>query len=131
MPTKTQYQRIHREACAAGDKAYEAVHADKYIAVQHANPLDDNSPITKAWTDDPFELFGFAWVVLPGNTGFGRWLIKTGNGTKHYGGGVGPWVRRGTGYDRKVAWATAYAQHINEAGILPEGKTAYGTGRLD
>ena len=125
-----KYQKVHREACAAGDKAFDAVNAGQYQAVQRANPLDDNSPITKVW-EQPFELFGFAWVVMPGNTGFGRWLVKTGNGKKHYGGGVGPWVSRGTGYERKEAWAAAYAAHVNESGILPEDKRAYSQSRMD
>ena len=130
MGTKTEYARVHRLAVAAADKAYDAVNAGQYVAVQHENPLNDNSPIVKVW-EQPFELYGFAWVTHPGNTGYGRWLVKTGKATKHYGGGVGPRASRGTGYERKMAWAQAYADVVNDSGILPPNKKAYAEGRLD
>lgn len=124
-----KYQQVHRDAVAAGDKAYAACNAGQYQAVQHANPLDDNSPIVKVW-EQPFELEGFAWVLLPGNSGFGRWVVKSGKGRKHYGGGVGPWAP-GRGYERRSAWAQAYADAVNASGILPPDKKAYADGRLD
>jgi hypothetical protein len=124
-----KYQKVHRDAVAAADKAYDAVNAGQYVAVQHENPLNDNSPIVKVW-EQPFELEGFGWVVMPGNTGFGRWLVKNGKASKHYGGGVGPRAK-GRGYERRMAWAQGYANVVNASGILPPDKKAYAEGRLD
>jgi hypothetical protein len=129
-----KYQKVHRDAVAAGKKAGQEVNASKMIVVQRANPLDDNSPIVQQWDNggQGFEPCGFAWVVMPGNSGFGRWIVKQGYASKHYGGGVGPWVSEfGQSHERKVAYAQAYADVVNESGILPDGKKAYAEGRLD
>lgn len=131
---KRDYQRVHRLAVEAGLKAGREVNASKMVVVQRKNPFDDNSPVVQVWDNDGqgFEPCGFAWVVIPGNTGYGRWIVKKGIGRKHYGGGVGPWVREfGQSHERKVAYASAYAAVVNESGILPDGKLAYGEGRLD
>ena len=80
--------------------------------------------------EQPFELFGFAWVVMPGNTGFGRWLVQPAKvkALRRRRRTVGA---RGTSYERKSAWAAAYAAYVNESGILPEGKRAYSQSRMD
>lgn len=117
-----QYQAVDRKAREAADKTAKGANPEKMIVVQRRNPLDDTSPIVQAWDNggQGFEPEGFGWVVLPGNTGFGRWLIKSGKGTKHYGGGVGPRARI-RGYERSNIWASTYAGVVNESGILPEG----------
>lgn len=131
---KRDYQRVHRLAVEAGKKAGAEVNASKWVFKQHANPFDDNSPVVEQYDNDGkgYELCGFAWVTMPGNTGFGRWIVKEGIGRKHYGGGVGPWVREfGQSHERKLAYAQAYADVVNDSGILGPDKKAYADGRLD
>lgn len=131
MGTRT-YEKVHRQAVEAADRAAQTANPERFYVVQRTNPLDDTSPIKRQYTNGGlgFEAEGFGWVVLPGNTGFGRWLVRTGKGTKHYGGGVGPRARV-RGYERATTWASTYAAVVNESGILPDGKRAYGQGRLD
>lgn len=71
---------------------------------------------------------GFAWVtVYPGNKSFAIWSIKEAGWSKHYRGGVRASV---PGYDqnegRKMAYATAFAAVLREAGL-----NAYPGSRLD
>ena len=61
---------------------------------------------------------GFAWVAVKGNTGFGRWLKKTGRASKAYGGGLQVWIREhGQSMARKEAHARAMAQVFQDSGI--------------
>jgi hypothetical protein len=72
---------------------------------------------------------GFAWVsIRPGNSSFAIWAKKTGRcTTDHYAGGVRLWVGDyGQSYERKYAYARAFADTLRDAGIK-----AYTSGRLD
>lgn len=62
---------------------------------------------------------GFAWVTLrPGTSRLARYMKKLGIADKAYGGGVQVWVSAfGQSIDRKEAYARAYAQVLQEAGI--------------
>lgn len=70
---------------------------------------------------------GFAWIVIKGNTAFGRWAKKEGRARSHYPSGLCFWVSDfGQSVDRKAAYAGAFAKVLNEAGI-----EAYADSRLD
>lgn len=72
-------------------------------------------------------LCGFAWVKIKGNTPFGRWAKKMGYARPAYGGGLMIWCPLATqSYDRKTAWASAFAKVLTDAGIF-----AYCDSRLD
>lgn len=72
---------------------------------------------------------GFAWVtVRPGTSSFARWLVKTGQGRKAYGGGVDIWVSGfGQSMQRKEAYAYAMAKVITDE----LGVSAYAGSRMD
>jgi hypothetical protein len=72
---------------------------------------------------------GFAWVnIRPGGSSFARWLVNTGKARRDgYLGGVTVWVPYfGQSMVRKEAYAVAYAQVLQEAGIV-----AHAGSRLD
>lgn len=148
--TEREWTRLFYEAEAAGRAAADAARPPQYQAVQRANPLDDTSPVVKRWAQ-PFELCGFAEVIFrPGNGkaanaakrrygsrsdlgySMGRrdWHEAVGLGEvgpRYYGGvSVSVWYA-GQSYERKVAYATAYAKVLTDAGV--EG--VYTDGRLD
>jgi len=77
------YLPILKEANQAAIKAYQDYcdnnyKTPRYAVVQHKNPLDDSSPVERAWplTD----LCGFVWLELKlkGNEKFINWFKKQG-----------------------------------------------------
>jgi hypothetical protein len=70
---------------------------------------------------------GFAWVNVPGNVPFGRYLKERG-ARKGYPKGINLWISAyGQSYERKMAYARAFAAVLQENGV-PQ---AYASGRLD
>jgi hypothetical protein len=71
---------------------------------------------------------GFAWVnVRPGTSSFARWLKRADLARRAYHGGLDIWVRQfNQSHERKVAYARAYADVLQDAGV-----TAYAGDRLD
>ena len=66
-------------------------------------------------------------TIRPGNCRFANWLKANTNARKGYYGGVELWISDyDQSYDRKTAYARAYAAVIREAGI-----EALSGGRLD
>lgn len=124
----SEAQALFAKADAAGQAAGEAHAPQPMYVVQRENPFDDNSPIVKAYPPVMDGVCGFAWVnIRPGNSSFASWLRKRGLGHKGYHGGWEYWVRGfGQSYERKMAYARAFAAVLSEAGIQ-----AYASGRLD
>lgn len=123
-----EHAELFARAWQAGVDAANACTPVPMTVVQHANPLDDDSPIVKSYGPIADGVCGFAWVSVPGNTGFGRWLKKEGKGRKGYPSGIQVWIGAyGQSYERKIAHARAMAAVLRGAGI----EQAYGTGRLD
>ena len=123
-----KFEVAYDKAAAAGKAAGEARKPRAMIVSSHANPLDDNSAVEKAWyvADG---VCGFAWVnVSPGNCSFAKWLVKNKLARKAYGGGVDIWVSAfGQSMERKEACAAAMADVLrNELGIK-----AYANSRMD
>ena len=128
-----KWAKLHAKAYAAGMAALEACLPTPMVVQQHANALNDASPVVKEWYV-PEGVCGFGWVVVtPGTCSFAAWLRKTKDsdgqplGSKHYYGGTCFWVHEGDqSYDRKMAFARAYAGVLNAAGVR-----AHAGGRLD
>ena len=123
-----KWAALFEKADRAGFKAGTDSTPEPMYVVQHANPLDDSSPIVKAYAPVMDGVCGFAWIGgIKGTTSFGRWVGRTGKGHRGYYGGMEIWVSEfGQSYERKLAYARAFAQVLSDAGT-----EAYGTGRLD
>lgn len=121
-------ESLHREAHAAGMAAGEAARPTPMIVQEHANPLDDNSPVIREYAPVMDGVCGFGIVrIRPGNSAYARWIKAAGLGRKGYTGGVEIWVRAfGQSAERKGAYADSYAAVLREAGI-----SAYSETRLD
>lgn len=120
------YAALMARAHAAGMAAGNAIRPVPMVVVQRENPFDPASQIVKEYEPVMDGVCGFAWVNVAANTSFGRYLRKQGH-TLAYGGGIN--IRAhgfGQSYERKFAYAAAYAGVLEEAGIK-----AYPEGRLD
>ena len=133
----TSYADVLRKANQAGLAAAEAA-VPTPMTVYEADGLSDRpKPGGKSWYV-PEGVCGFGWVEgVKGNSAFGRWVKKNrfnqrsenGHWGKGYPSGYQFWVSYGgQSYERKVAFARAFAQVLRESGVAPD---AYGTGRLD
>lgn len=77
------------EAVSAGNAAAEACVPTPMVVSQHANPLDDNSRITKQWYVASGVCGSALLLVRPATCSFARWAVKTGLGcVSRYHGGV-------------------------------------------
>lgn len=123
-----KFAELARRADEAGRQAAEACVPQPMTVVQHANPLDDSSPIVRVYEPVMEGVCGFAWVeIYPGNCSFANYAKKHLGASKHYGGGVSIWIGDyGQSYERKSAYAQAFAEVIREEGIK-----AYAGSRLD
>ena len=117
------YARAHSAGLEVAEQCIPAV----MVVQQHENMMDDDSPVKQQWAV-PEGVCGFAWVtVTPGNCSFALWLKKHHNASKGYHGGMELWVSDfGQSYERKHAYARAFARIVSEAGVK-----AYAGGRLD
>jgi hypothetical protein len=122
------FARLVELAHLAGKDAATATVPEPMTVVQRANPLDDSSPVVKQYAPVAAGVCGFAWVtVRPATSSFARWAKDSCGWRKAYSGGVQLWVSAyGQSYERKIAYADAYAAVLKQAGI-----TAYAGGRLD
>lgn len=133
----TKAERAARDArfaaiVAAAEAAGEAAAADvtpiPMDVVQHADPFNDSSEVVRRWRV-PEGLCGFAWVSLAkSGDAFARWAkANAGFRPADPWMGVYKWIAiGGQSYERKMAYATAYAKELDQAGI-----GAYASGRLD
>ena len=119
---KVDFKKLWEEAIAAGLEAGKNALPTPMIVEQHANPLDDNSPVMQDWHVSE-GVCGFAWVnfKMKGGLGrkFGQWLIKNDHARKdNYYGGCTIWVGdHGQSIERKSAHASAMAATLQRAGI--------------
>lgn len=66
----------------------------------------------------PDGVCGFAWLNVPGNTSFGRWLKKKGLARPDYPTGLCVWISAyNQSHDRKAAHAYAMASYLQSHGI--------------
>lgn len=123
-----KFETVYDKAVIAGREAGEKAAPTPMIVAQHANPLDESSPVTQAWRVNG-GVCGFAWVsVSPGNSSFARWLVKNKLARKGYYGGVEINVSAfGQSMERKEACANAMAAVLKaELGVK-----AYASSRMD
>ena len=116
---KQDWQAIYAEAHAAGMIAGQACQPVGMVVQQHANPLNDGSPVVQSW-DVPDGVCGFAWIVVkPGTHAFERLAKQTLDADKYYYGGVTvKWVGEfGQSMQRKEAYAGAFAQVLGKYGV--------------
>lgn len=131
----------HLAAAEAAGKAAAAAHTPEPMhVVQHADVLDDSSPIVKRYAPVMGGVCGFAWVSLKGGTRLANTMKK-----RYHGDGLMDRVRDlnfgndyptgkrlsvmgyGQSMELKSAYAHAYAQSLREAGY--EG--VYASDRMD
>ena len=129
--THVKYDKILDEAHVAGMAAGDAAIPTPMVVSPHASVLDDNSPVVKSYYVSE-GVCGFAYVLTNehGNSKFVKHLKKSPDrdGDKYYYGGYYvKWVGEfNQSYERKIAYADAYASVLNDNGIK-----AYSHGRLD
>jgi len=114
--SENRFQEIWNEADTAGRKAGLEVETTPFRVVQHSNPLDDNSPVVRAFGIIPGPC-GFAWVIIkPAYSRFAKWLIASGKASvDSYYGGVHIWVSEfGQLMERKEAYARAFSEIIEK-----------------
>jgi hypothetical protein len=123
-----KFEAVYNEASRAGFAAAGAMTPRAMVVASHSNPLDDGSPVEKAWyvADG---VCGFAWVtVSPGNCSFAKWLVKNKLAKRAYGGGVSIWISaHNQSMERKEAHASKMADIFREK----LGVKAYGESRMD
>ena len=123
-----EFARWIAEADTAGQKAAAECMPIPMVVVERANPLDDTSPVVREYAPVMDGVCGFAWVKLyDGNSSFARWAARNAGFRKGYRSGLEMWVGGyGQSYERKYAYALAYAGVLQSKGLR-----AYGDGRLD
>jgi len=123
-----KFAEIFAKAKQAGIEAGYSLRPRPIVVTQHTNPLNDNSPVEKAWYSAGGTC-GFAWVnVRPATSAFARWLAKNKIGHRSYHGGWDIWIsEHGQSVEQKEAHAHALSEVLkNELGI-----TCYAASRLD
>lgn len=127
IPATPSFEAIYNEAHKAGNDAAMTKVPTPMVVAEHANPLDDNSPVRQAWLVND-GVCGFASVIVrPGTCAFARWLTKEKGARKSYYGGTELWISAfGQSMERKEAYAGAFAAVLNKHGIK-----AYSTSRMD
>jgi len=108
-------------ADAEGRRAAAECVPEPMVVVQHKNPWDTTSEITKVWEPVMDGVCGFAWVTIkPANSAFANFLKKREDFQTHkgYHGGLELWVGGyGQSMQRKEAYARAFARVLTENGI--------------
>lgn len=115
-----QHGELHARAHVAGMAAGEAC---------IPTPVQwQNAQTGERFAPEPEGMCGFAWInVRPGTSSFARWLKRADLARRAYHGGLDIWVRQfNQSHERKVAYARAYADVLQDAGV-----TAYAGDRLD
>ena len=87
---------------------------DTFFAPEGEAKLDPGKP--QYFVEDG--VCGFAWVNVPGNSSFGRWLKKNGYGRKGYPKGIDVSIHEfGQSMQRKEAAARAMAEVLRKGGV--------------
>lgn len=123
-----RFAELHAMAHEAGHAAATGTRPVPMVVQEHANMLDDASPVVKQYVELDGAC-GFAWVNLkPATSAFAKYL-KAQNlaRTANYHGGITLWVSDyGQSIGRKEAYAVAYARVLRGAGMR-----VYAHSRLD
>lgn len=123
---KQDFQAIYDEAHQAGIDAAQSHKPMPMFVEQHANPLDDSSPVLKSWKVSG-GVCGFAWIKFKGNTAWAKWTQKNKLSRKSYPNGLQIWVDSfGQSMEMKEKYAYAFAKVLQKHGIK-----AYAESRMD
>lgn len=105
----TQFAALWRKAWELGEQAAIA-HKPRTMVVS-----DSDGTVVDVV---PEGMCGFAWLNVPGNTSFGKWLKKQGYARPDYPTGLSVWISAySQSYERKVAHAVAMADYLRGNGI--------------
>ena len=105
----TLFARVWREAWEAGKQA-ALRHKPRSMIVMDSN----GTPIERV--DEG--LCGFAWLNVPGNTSFGKWLRKRDMARPDYPTGLSVWISDyGQSYERKKVHAQVMSGVLSHYGI--------------
>ena len=123
-----KFEEAFNEANRAGFAAGEKSKPVPMVVSEHANPLNDASPVKNQWFVES-GVCGFAWVkVRNGNSSFAKWLMKNKLARKSYYGGVEISISaHGQSMERKEAHAREMARVL----IEKLGIEAYADSRMD
>lgn len=126
--TRPQCEALIAKAHRAGMAAGEAARPTPMVVVERAHPLVDTSPIVRQYAPVMDGVCGFARVIIrPGTSTLARYIRTLRGGYASYHGGTAYSVHAfGQSYERKMAYAYAFAAVLEEAGF-----NAYVDGRLD
>lgn len=133
---ENEAQKIMDAAIEAGMEALNNKIPTPMIVEQHANVMDDKSPVTQAWKVDG-GVCGFADIRFKANTTPNRKFLaglkkaglvgEHGTWSKSYQGGYSYWVSQGgQSLERKEAFAYAFEKVLEANGI-----SAYVSSRMD
>lgn len=112
------FEQVFNEAWNAGIVAATAI-VPRTMVVQ-----DMNGNVVDVVPEGPC---GFAWVRVPGNTSFAKWLVKHHRTKPGYPKGIDLWISDyGQSYERKAAHARAMSSYLIDRGIK-----AWSGSRLD
>ena len=130
------FQDLYDRAYQAGTEAAAACIPTPMIVQEHADMLDDSSPIVRQYAPVEGGACGFAWVIVKaGNSKFANWLKKNDLASKDsYNGGVSIWIGAyGQSLERKAAHAGAMAKTFIESDLFKTNSKlrAYAGSRMD
>lgn len=116
--TFAKWQRLHSKAHKAGMAAMKQVVPVPMVVQKSLGLSNIPDPRAKAHYV-PQGVCGFAWVEVSGRSGFGRWAksTETGSHSDYFHCVMVRVHEGGQSYERKIAYAEAYAGVLNEAGV--------------
>lgn len=129
MDNNYEFSTIYNNAHVAGLKAVKTVTPTPMVVGSPTNLFGNDIDYSKKTYFVEGGVCGFAWIIIkPGTSKFAKWMKENGYAhTNSYEGGISMWVSDfGQSYERKMAYARAFADSLTDAGIK-----AYSNGRLD
>lgn len=131
MDKISEAKQILEEAEAVGQNAYENAAPKPMVVTEREDPFNDDSKVKQSWFVSE-GVCGFAWLNIPGNSWFIRALKKAGFASANinnfdrkvvfkkdsYYKGYSYWIGGGQSYERKVAFANAFADVLGSYNIV-------------
>ncbi len=122
------FEALYAKAHKAGVEAALECQPTPMIVQQHADVLDDSSPVVQQWVARGGVCGSASVTVTPGTTSFARWAVANRGWHKHYYGGVAKHMNppeEAICFDRRLvqsleialAYTRAFVKVLNDAGI--------------
>lgn len=130
------FRDLYIRAYRAGVDAATTCVPTPMIVQEHADMMDDSSPVVHEYAPVEGGACGFAWVIVKaGNSKFANWLKKNDLASKDsYNGGVSIWISDyGQSLERKSAHAVAMTRVFLESDLFKNNSKlrAYSGSRMD